>query len=57
MSTIALAVDHLTEFNQSLEAKIGKDWLKQFPEGKSLMKGMVCQCVMLRVECTMIRVE
>ena len=43
LSTLALSIDHLTEFCQTLDAKLGPDWRTTFPESRSLMKSMDVQ--------------
>ena len=43
LSTLALSIDHLTEFCQTLDAKLGPDWRTTFPESRALMKSMDVQ--------------
>ena len=43
LSTLALSLDHLTEFCQTLEEKLGADWATNFPESRGLLKAMDVQ--------------
>ena len=43
LSTLALSIDHLTEFCQTLDAKLGPDWKTTFPESRALMKSLDVQ--------------
>ena len=43
LATLALSIDHLTEFCQTLDARLGSDWRTTFPESRALLKSMDVQ--------------